>query len=173
MSKFLKGLFAVLAVAALSLCGMAPAYAVTSIIPNRVVTQYTPQFADATGVPLTFSTTSFANVTGVSITFNPVIDPNAPATAGFIATDILQIEWSADVSKVTATNGTCGVFVNGAQLAKSQRSANFAGAQETIGGVFYVLNTTTGQQTITLQCKSGDTNAFTVNNAELAVTQQY
>lgn len=158
--------------AALALCiGLqVPAYAqVTG--PNRAAVYRLWAVMDATATQ-TFATTSFADLAATSVVFTPKADPNrleAPGT--IIYPDYIHVSFSMDVSKATATNGACGIFVNGAELAKTTRTVTSAAGQTTLNGDFYIPNTTTGAQTVKLQCKSGDTNVFTVNNAHMIVEE--
>jgi hypothetical protein len=120
----------------------------------------------------TFATTSFADLAGATLSLTPQVDPNraeAPGTP--IQADTILVEFNADVIKATATTGTCGVFVNGAIVTKFNRSIDFAAKQGTMTIVAPIPNTTTGAQTVKIQCKSGDTNVFTVNNGVLRVVE--
>ena len=62
--------------------------------------------ADATGGS-TFATTSFADLAAASVSYTPLIDPNAGGLAGNVNTDNVIVSYSGDVSKATATSGTC------------------------------------------------------------------
>lgn len=120
--------------------------------------------ADATATQ-TFATTSYADLAAATVTAKPLVyDPT-------VNSEYLWVVWTADVTKATATSGTCAVYINGAALAKTARTWGWiaAGNNGTIGGGFLLSNSTSGSQTVKLQCKSGDTNVFTVNNAELTV----
>lgn len=130
--------------------------------------------------PQTFSTTSYAALTGSSVTVTPIVDPNmtaAPIGQALGTMGYPQVHehvfWSADVTKATATSGNCAIFINGAVLASSARTGTFASGESTIAGMADVVNTTTGAQTVQLQCKSADTNGFTVNNASLYVEEAF
>lgn len=128
--------------------------------------------ADAT-TGQTFATTSYADLVGASITVVPVRD-NSQVDAGVPnATDRLYVSWSADVSKATATTGECAIYVNGAVVAKTARFAASAAGRATIGGNLYVQPTNGVSQAVKLQCRSADTNIFSVANAQLWVLEVY
>lgn len=118
-------------------------------------------------------------VTMLSVTNTPINDPNATNSAGFAGASAgqpyehLQVTWSADVTKATASTGTCQLFINGAAITNSAKTATSAGGEEAMGGVIDVPNTTTGSQAVILQCKSGDTNTFTINNAQILANEVY
>lgn len=156
-----------LLVALMVLTVIAPGIASAQISgPNRFATYRLWAVNDATAAQ-TFATTSYADLAGSPLTtFLPVRDPNtvgAPGQPTII--DFIHVSFSMDVSKATATTGTCGVFANGALVTKTARTVSVGAGQVSMNGDFYIPNTTTGVQTIKLQCKSGDTNVFTVNNA--------
>lgn len=122
------------------------------------------------------STTGYTDVTGSSFTYTPSV--NDCTTAGRVLNTgrtfacLIEVEWSLDVTKSTATTGTCAVYVNGAIVATSARLvASAAGVNAVMAGVLVVANTTVGTQTIKLQCKSADGNAITVNNGHVVVSE--
>lgn len=138
---------------------------------NRVANYRLWAVKDATASQ-TFATTSYADLAAATTSFTPFADPNAIYAPGsFVPTDWIHVSFSMDVQKATATTGTCGIFVNGALLAKTARTVNSGAGQVAMNGDFYIPNTTTGTQTVKLQCKSGDTNVFTVNNAHMVVEE--
>lgn len=166
-----------LGVAKIGLLGLAllvglqtPAFAqVTG--PRRAAVYRLWAVMDATATQ-TFATTAFADLANTSVAFTPAADPNrleAPGTN--LWPDYIHVSFSMDVSKATATTGSCGVFVNGAELAKTTRTVSSAASQVSMNGDFYIPNSTTGVQTVKLQCKSGDTNVFTVTNAHMIVEE--
>lgn len=108
----------------------------------------------------TFATTSYADLTGASCSVTPTrYDPTA-ATNG--VADLLVVTYSLDVTKATATTAVCAVYANGAVVATTARTLNYAAAQGVLAGRFIIPNSTVGAQTVKLQCKSGDTNTATV-----------
>lgn len=113
----------------------------------------------------TFATTSYADLAGSSVTFTPARDPNqTEAPTGYAAPSVtLVAEMSLDVTKATATSGTCALFANGAVIAASSRTITSAAGEGTISQVYKVTLSTSGSQVVKVQCKSGDTNTFTVN----------
>lgn len=141
-------------------------------------TRRTVAFGDVTAGS-TFATTSYADLAGSNITFVPLVNDetttgrNSGNFPGRVPAGLIEVSWSLEVSKATATTGVCGVFVNGALVASSARSTTFvttADAQ-TIGGDFIFTNTTAGSQTLKLQCKSGDTNIMTVVFGHVVYTE--
>jgi hypothetical protein len=140
---------------------------------NRAAQGFPVGSVDATPAS-TFATTSFADLPGATLTLTPQVDPNrveAPGTPAIA--DNIVVEFTADVTKATATTGTCGIFVNGAQLAKTARTVTSAAGESSIAFVGAIANTTTGAQTVKVQCKSGDTNVFTVNQGTLRVVESF
>jgi hypothetical protein len=122
----------------------------------------------------TFATTSYADLPGATVTLTPQVDPNATEAPGVNKpTDTIIVEFNADVTKATATTGTCAVYANGAVVAKTARTISSAAGQGTMTIFAALANTTTGAQTVKVQCKSGDTNVFTVNNAMLRVIEAF
>lgn len=164
MSKLLKKALTTLTVCATVMFTGLAAYAApaTNFLPSIRIQGY----ADATATQ-TFATTSYADLAAATVSFVPVRDPTVPA--GTAKDDLIKITWSADVIKATSTTGTCAVYVNGAVVAASARTIDVAAKQGVIGGTLMVVNSTVGTQTVKLQCKSGDTAVFTVNNAHLIV----
>lgn len=164
------GLKSLLLVAAVLGLGLQPAFAqVTG--PNRAAVYRLWAVMDATATQ-TFATTAFADLAATSVVFTPHGDPNrAEAPGTLLWPDYIHVSFSMDVSKATATTGACGVFVNGAELAKTTRTVSSSAGQVAMSGDFYIPDTVTGVQTVKLQCKSGDTNVFTVNNAHMIVEE--
>lgn len=121
----------------------------------------------------TFATTVYADLAVATCSLTPT--RNDPTTAGSTAlnpkADLIQVSYSIMGSKATATTGICAVFVNGAILANTARTTDFGEIQSSMSGFFIVPNTTVGVQTIKLQCKSGDTNVFTVAFGHLFVAE--
>lgn len=157
----------VVAALALAIGGFcAPA---SAAIPYRAPNIYVSGYVNATAAQ-TFATTSYADLAAATVTVSPVRDPNivnAPGTPAVV--DRLHITWNADVIKATTTTGTCAIYVNGAIVAATARTIDVAAKQGVISGFYDVANSTTGDQTVKLQCKSGDTAVFTVNQASLLV----
>lgn len=122
----------------------------------------------------TFATTSYADVVGATVSVPAATssvayaETNAPGTPTRYVR--LKITWAASGSKVTSTDGTCAVYVNGAVLATSARTVPFAAAS-TMAGVVLVARTSDAAQTVKLQCKSGDTAVFTVTNSAVLVEE--
>lgn len=156
-------------VAALSLSVMAcPPVVERSEAAAALVTNFngpSPQsvkmigFGDVTAAQ-TFATTAYADVAGSNVTYVPTL--NDCTTAARKAACLIEVSWSFDATKATATTGVCAVYVNGAVVASSARTVG-AVTEDVIGGTFVFANSTVGSQTLKLQCKSGDTNVFTVN----------
>lgn len=128
---------------------------------------------DATAAS-TFATTSYADLPAATVTFNPMVDPTVRVyPGGPYNTDYVIASFSADVSKATSTTGTCALYVNGAILAKTARTVTTGAGQSSISFAYTVPNTLATSQTVKVQCKSGDTAVFTVNNANLVVRERW
>lgn len=129
-------------------------------------------YAEATANQ-TFATTTYADLAVATCAFTPT--RNDPTTAGSTQVnpkaDLIQVTYSLMGSKATATTGICAIFVNGAILANTARTTDFGEIQSSMSGVWIIPNTTVGAQTIKLQCKSGDTNIFTVAFGHLFVAE--
>jgi hypothetical protein len=139
-----------------------------------------PQGSAQVTASSTFATTSFADLPGSSVTVNPIVDPNSTNAPVGTALGTLgyplvheHIYWSLDVTKATATTGTCGLYINGALVTRTERTINYAAGEGTMGGYEDIVNTTTGSQTVKIQCKSGDTDTFTVNNGTIYVEEVF
>lgn len=162
-------LVAALAVIALASFGGGSAFAATAT-PKHARNLYFQGVADATST--TFATTAYADLTGASVTVFPVVDPNQTDAASPLHTDYLKVSVTLNLSKATATSGQCGVFVNGAVLAKTAQVQNFlANVNQNVTGVWLIPNSTTGSQTVKVQCKSADTNVLTVSAGHIFVEE--
>lgn len=127
--------------------------------------------ASATNPGQTFATTSYADLTGATLSVTPRAFPNQTEAPGTPArATYIVVDWSADVTKATATTGICALYANGAVIAASERYISSAASRGTIGGTYTVANSLNAAQTVKLQCKSGDTNVFTVNNAIMSLS---
>lgn len=154
--------FARIALAALLLVAPVQAFAAAALIGGDSSFPNTAKvigFGDVTAAS-TFATASYADLAGSSITYTPTV--NDCTTAARNTACLIEVDWSIDATKATATTGVCAVFVNGAVVASSARTVG-AVTEDVIGGSFLFANSTVGAQTLKLQCKSGDTNVFTVN----------
>lgn len=159
--------FAAASLAALLLT--APALAGTAV-PNRAAFTALQGVADATST--TFATTAYADLTGATVSVTPSQDPNRTEAPGTVVpTSYIRASLTLNMSKATATNGTCGLWVNGAVLAKTEQAVAFlAGAPNAnVSATWVIPNTTTGTQTVKVRCKSGDTNILTVSAGHLVV----
>lgn len=148
--------------------GTGPAYNASPILGP--LPSYDLRFSGVTNATAnqTFATTSYADLAGTAITFVPTV--NDPTQ---MASSYVMVSFELQGSKATATTGTCGVFINGAVSATTTATINVAGVDESFGGVYLVPNTTVGSQTVKVQCKSGDTNVFTVAKGQLVVWDYY
>lgn len=149
--------------------------AVTAITQNRTVQPNIKLVAYGNVTPAySNATTSYTDVTGSSFTYTPSL--NDCTTAGRLSNIgqtyacLIKVDWSFDVTKAAATTGNCGVYVNGALVASSVRYASST-LRQTIAGTLVVPNTVVGTQTIKMQCVSADTNAITVNNGHVVVSE--
>lgn len=118
--------------------------------------------------PYTNSTTGYTDVTGATVAIKAW-----PGDIGGGASSYPQQLWfvcyAIDGSKATSTSGTVGIFVNGALDADTVQTGTFAAGHISVGGCYSIPNTLATAQTIKLQAKSGDTAAFTINQASLTV----
>lgn len=173
------GLATVMALSLFTLCGPS-AYAATGfstvfgeVSPPNIVPKC---YAEATDAQ-TFATASYADLTLATCAFTPSRnDPTGASLQGAglststtALADQIYVSYSVDGIKATATTGTCAVFVNGAVLARSARTSALFTNNGTLAWSGFVPNTTVGVQTVKVQCKSADTNVFTVNFASLTV----
>jgi hypothetical protein len=162
----------VLAAAFLAASCFSPAMAAPPVAGQAPMYQYQ---GTATVTPAsTFATTSYADLAGSSITLAPT--KYDPTTAGRSAlatptADLIKVTWSLNAIKATATTMTCGPYINGALVAAAVHTLDFAGKNTQIGGVWVTANTVVGNQTIKIQCKSGDTNIGTVNFGQITVEE--
>lgn len=117
--------------------------------------------ADATAAS-TFATTSLADLAGATVTMPSI------GIRDF-AGDYAYVCYTADVIKATATTGSLEVWINGAVVAKTLRTVDTAAKNTTIGGCWLLALSAGTSNVVKLQGKSGDTNTFTVNQAELTV----
>jgi hypothetical protein len=118
-----------------------------------------------------------------SVVGNTVYDPGIlqSQNSSLYVYEHLRVMWSADVSKATSTTGSCAIYLNGAVVAGSVRSAGYAGGEGVLAGyadLSYPANnfnvgSPTQVQTVTLQCYSADTATFTVNRAQLHVDEVF
>jgi hypothetical protein len=168
MKTFFRTFFAAILLGSLFSASMADAQATGA---NRQAANRLWAVKDATAAQ-TFATTAYADLVAATAVVTPTFDPNQILAPGVPTTvDYIHVSYSMDVSKATATTGTCAAFVNGAVVAKTARTVNSAAGNVAMSGDFYIVNTTTGSQTVKLQCKSGDTNIFSVNNAHMIVEE--
>lgn len=164
MKSFARSLGVSIALLCIATIAASPSYAAAALVSR--FSDPIPQsikvvgFGDITGTP-TFATTSYADLTGSNVTYVPSL--NDCTTAARISACLIRVTFSLDVAKATATTGTCAAFVNGAVVANSARTASSSGGNENLTGSFLIANSTVGSQTLKIQCKSGDTNIFTVN----------
>lgn len=137
--------------------------------------------------PYTNATTGYTAVTGLTTgAQTTVYDPGQLVSYnGVPQFDHLWIWWSVNIKKATSTGGTCGLYLNGNQLANSLVAFTPAAWPETgvIGGfydAYYTQDTTAfntgtgGQtQTVAVECKSGDTAVLSVLNGSLSVKERF
>lgn len=166
--QFIKRLL----IAALALGLMAPGLSYAgATAPYRMANIYAQGYAEASPGQ-TFNSTTYADLASTPILFTPTQDPAKTGAPGTPATvERAHILWFADVSKATATTGSCAIFVNGAVIASTERFVASAGGRDTIGGFLDVQVVGAVTQTIKLQCRSADTNVLTVNNASIYVEE--
>lgn len=110
----------------------------------------------------TNATTSYTDIAGTEVT--------VPATSRDYALQFLKVCWWATATKATSTTGTVRVYANGAGIAASAKTVTFGAANDSIGGCYFVARSSAAAQTVKLQGVSGDTEALTVANAQIAVS---
>jgi hypothetical protein len=125
-------------------------------IPNNMVVCV----ADATA-GYTNATTSATDITGATCAL--------PAYDGDYSKQYIEVCFNADVTKATATTGAIGVYVNGALVTASKRFTTSAAGQADLAGCYAAQRASGAAQTVKLQGVSGDTNTFTVSNAQMRV----
>lgn len=163
----------ILAAAAVSALAFSAGFAPIADAATRQTNSVQVASVDATAGS-TFATTSYADLAGATASFTPTVDPNRTEAAGTtIQADTILVEFNADVIKATTTTGTCAPYVNGAVVAKFARTIDVAAKQATMTIIAPVPNTTTATQTVKIQCKSGDSAVFTVNNGVMRVVEIY
>lgn len=114
----------------------------------------------------TFATTSFADLVGSSVTFVPRVDPTvAPYFGGPNSLDYVHVQATLDGTKATATTGSCAPFVNGTIIAGQETFISFGATRGTVTLDFFIPVTSAASQTLKIQCRSGDTNIFTVTDS--------
>jgi hypothetical protein len=178
MKSFLRSLSGALAAACILAGTLAssPAMAVVALsnASSRVSTMDSKIIAYGDVSAYSNATTSYTDVTGSNFTYTPTVNDCTTAgrvlNIGATRACYLKVTWSFDVTKATATTGSCAVFANGAVIAASARFAAST-LRQTIGGVLVVPVTVVGTQTIKMQCISADTNALTVNNGHVVVEE--
>lgn len=144
---------------------------VTGFVPTYVYQGSAPATAGTT-----FATTSYADLTGATVTLTPTHnDPSTTGKTGSAAmaaqADLIKVTWNLDLIKATTTTGTCALYANGAVIAASARTIDVAAKNTTISETWVVANSTTGAQTVKIQCKSGDTAVLTVNFGQITVEE--
>lgn len=123
------------------------------------------QTVDATA-NYTNATTTASDVTGLSVSV-----PARPWVA--LGAQYYRACVYADAGKGTATNGTLTVNVNGADVAASARQIQSAAGRGIINVCFTGARPTASAFTVKVRGVSGDTNTFTVYNAQMKVELFY
>jgi len=139
--------------------------------PVRARNTYFAGVLDATANQ-TFATTSYADLAGASTTLYPNKDPNTTeAPGGPYPTVYARIVFTGVMSKATAGTGQCAIYFNGAVVTKTVQLVTFlsGSANNNVSAEWLLPNTTSGPQTVKVQCKSSDTNVLTVANAHVLV----
>lgn len=167
--RMVEALMMALLVCLICLSGISPAHAQVTRLPN-----IRPLASAVATAGTTFATTSYADLTGATITFTPAKDyatTGAPGEPNPVPH--LHVYASLDVTKATTTTGTCALYANGAVIAASARTIDVAAKEGTMTLLYDVAEATSGSQVVKLQCKSGDTAVFTVNNGQLYVEEHF
>lgn len=113
----------------------------------------------------TNATTSASDITGATIT--------VPATKYAIDKQYYRACYWADAGKGTATNGTVQLFVNGSQVSAADRQVQSSAGRGVISICYVGARPTASSFIVKLRGVSGDTNTFTVYNAQLQVEAFY
>lgn len=145
-------------------------------VPTRIPT-IRPLGSTQVTAASTFATTSYAALPASSISFIPARDPNQLCAPGEpCPVPHLHITANLDVTKATATTGTCVIVANGAAITNTARTVTSAAGESTMALFADVTEsvTYTGTPlTVSLECKSGDTDTFTVNNGQVYADEVY
>lgn len=113
----------------------------------------------------TNATTAYVDVTGAAVAVAAATeDPTQVASYG-----MLRVNYSAILSKATATSATLGVFVNGAIVADTETLVLQTQGATRVSGSFLIARSSAAAQTVKLQVKSADTNIATVSKAYIDV----
>lgn len=157
--KFFRSILSALALTCLSVTPALAGPVFTpgaAYIPNSMVVCV----ADATA-GYTNSTATPSDITGATCSL--------PAYDGDYSKQYIEVCFNADVTKSTATNGSIGVYANGALITASKRASTSAAGQADLSGCYTVARSSGAAQTVKLQGVSGDTNLFTVALCQFSV----
>lgn len=109
------------------------------------------------------ATTTYTDVADLSVTFTP----KNPLYGGKI-----EITLTAEVGKGTAGSGDVILYANGGTLPRTKRTTGSTPYAESIA-VTYFIDPILGSNTIKVQIRSSDTNAFAMTRATLIVKELY
>lgn len=123
----------------------------------------------------TFAVTTYADLVGSSVSFTPSVDPTQAVFPGGTNLNPVYVRVVAtlDVSKATATTGSCTPFVNGAVIAAMETFIASAAGRGTMVLDFTIPITSAATQTLKIQCRSADTNIFTVTDSSVTWTELF
>lgn len=174
LKNILSAVAALFAAAALFVLGSGPAladnYSGVKFQPSTVYFAV----ADATA-NYTNSTTTASDITGASITLPLTRRPLTGNSSGGASANVLALRvcYYADAGKATATTGTITVLINGVSAAAASRQISSTSGRGDVAACFITARPVATSLVVKLQGVSGDTNTFTVYNAELTVEELY
>ena len=147
---------------ALLAAALMPASAMATTVITGQQSQTNTVFYDVEALTSAYSnsTTTASDVTGMTTT--------VPATIGTSAYQYVEVCWNAQVAKATATTGSISVVVNGVSQSTSTRTVQVTAGQP-IAACYYMQRPTDAAFVVKLQGVSGDTNAFSVSQAQMSV----
>lgn len=160
------------ALAALACIGLAtPALADNIAITAQSGTVLRFAHADATA-NYTNATTSATDIAAATVTVPSTRYPitGTSASSSGVA-QYVKACYTADATKATATTGTITLLVDGVSYAAAARSIGVM--RGTLAACAYVARPVATALVVKLQGVSGDTNTFTVHNAQLSVEVLY
>lgn len=115
--------------------------------------------------PDTAATTAYEDVAGSAVVVAAATeDPTQVASYG-----MLEVNYSAILSKATGGDGTLGLYINGAILPDHETVVAFAQGAVRVTGHALVPRTSAAAQTVKLQAKSSDTNVLTISKPTISV----
>jgi hypothetical protein len=150
---------------ALAACAIsAPATAqVIATNPGYIPNQAFEGVANLSNTAYTNATTTATILPGTALT--------VPATQFDPAGRLIQVCYSADVTKATSGTGAVGVAQDGVPIVASYRFSGFNGGRSVVANCYAFFRASQAATVISLYAVSSDTASFAVQNAQMIVTQ--